>query len=167
MAKYLLFGVFIIALDRLHQKFGRSRTSSSTSSDAHEERVESNDQLPRTPTSSTLENSVSSGSRRKTQRSDSTDSRFGSDYELRGRLGKGGFGVVYHVRNRTDDGEYAVKRILLPRKKSAREKVMREVHALAQLDHANIVRYFHSWVEQAPEGWQTQEQWVPLSRTES
>lgn len=154
--------------------------------------------------------------------------RFGSDYELRGQLGKGGFGVVYHVKNRTDDGEYAVKRILLPRKwviktgefhiyinvsviwkhyyslmlsiktiqyaylwhiqclvitlnatkwcllytcyfcrKSAREKVMREVHALAQLDHANIVRYFHSWVEQAPEGWQHQEQWVPLSRTES
>ena len=42
--------------------------------------------------------------------------RFGSDYELRGQLGKGGFGVVYHVKNRTDDGEYAVKRILLPRK---------------------------------------------------
>ena len=57
--------------------------------------------------------------------------------------------------------------LMLLYRKSAREKVMREVHALAQLDHANIVRYFHSWVEQAPEGWQTQEQWVPLSRTES
>ena len=52
-------------------------------------------------------------------------------------------------------------------RKSARVKVMREVHALAQLDHPKIVRYFHSWVEQAPEGWQQQEHWVPLSRRES
>ena len=27
---------------------------------------------------------------------------------------------------------------------------MREVHALAQLEHPKIVRYFHSWVER---GW--------------
>ena len=40
--------------------------------------------------------------------------RFDTDYELRGCLGKGGFGVVYHVRNKTDGGEYAVKRIKLP-----------------------------------------------------
>lgn len=60
-----------------------------------------------------------------------------------------------------------VVKLCLCCRKSAREKVMREVHALAQLDHANIVRYFHSWVEQAPEGWQHQEQWAPLSRAES
>lgn len=45
-----------------------------------------------------------------------TDSfcRFEMDYEMRGCLGRGGFGVVYHVSNRTDGGEYAVKRIKLP-----------------------------------------------------
>lgn len=93
--------------------------------------------------------------------------RFGSDYELRGRLGKGGFGVVYHVQNKTDGGEYAVKRIKLPGKKAAREKVMREVRALAQLDHVRIVRYFNSWVEKAPVGWNEMEEWMPLSRRSS
>jgi hypothetical protein len=33
VVKYLTFGVFIIALDRLHQKYGRKRTSSSMSSE--------------------------------------------------------------------------------------------------------------------------------------
>ena len=33
IVKYLVFGVFIILLDRLHQKYGRSRNSSSASSD--------------------------------------------------------------------------------------------------------------------------------------
>lgn len=93
--------------------------------------------------------------------------RFGSDYQLKGRLGKGGFGVVYHVQNKTDGGEYAVKRIRLPANKAARDKVMREVRALAQLDHPRIVRYFNSWVEKAPVGWNDMEEWMPLSRRPS
>ena len=44
---------------------------------------------------------------------------------------------------------------------------MREVLALAQLDHPQIVRYFYSWVEQAPPGWDQREEWVPLSRVGS
>ena len=33
-----------------------------------------------------------------------------------------------------------------------RSKVMREVDALASLDHQNIVRYFNSWEERPPVG---------------
>ena len=31
---------------------------------------------------------------------------------------------------------------------------MREVKALAKLDHIGIVRYFHAWLESPPAGWQ-------------
>ena len=44
---------------------------------------------------------------------------------------------------------------------------MREVHTLAQLDHPQIVRYFNSWVERAPPGWDQREEWVSLSRVNS
>lgn len=44
---------------------------------------------------------------------------------------------------------------------------MREVHALAQLDHPTIVRYFNSWVERAPPGWDQREEWISLSRVNS
>ena len=69
-------------------------------------------------------------------------------------LGRGGFGVVFEAKNRIDESNYAVKRIRLPRLEDGRKKVMREVKILAKLDHKNIVRYFNTWLERPPPGWQ-------------
>lgn len=91
-------------------------------------------------------------------------SRFLTDFDLVQCLGKGGFGVVFEVKNKLDDCHYAIKRILLPSKKESRERVMREVKTLANCEHKNIVRYFHAWVEQPPKGWQEQEDKNLLTR---
>ncbi|ETE71524.1 Eukaryotic translation initiation factor 2-alpha kinase 3, partial [Ophiophagus hannah] len=81
-------------------------------------------------------------------------SRYLTDFEPVQCLGRGGFGVVFEARNKVDDCNYAIKRIRLPNRELAREKVMREVKALAKLEHPSIVRYFNAWLEAPPERWQ-------------
>ncbi|KAF2963485.1 hypothetical protein GQX73_g10089 [Xylaria multiplex] len=72
-------------------------------------------------------------------------------------LGRGGFGKVYQCYNLLDQNTYAVKKIALPRKlgKSFSDgrhddlaDILREVKAMAVLDHPNIVRYHATWVEE-------------------
>ncbi|KAI0098874.1 kinase-like protein [Nemania sp. FL0031] len=71
-------------------------------------------------------------------------------------LGKGGFGKVYQCYNLLDQKTYAVKKIVLPPKlvKSVSDgnhddlqHILREVKAMAVLDHPNIVRYHATWFE--------------------
>ncbi|XP_043463144.1 eukaryotic translation initiation factor 2-alpha kinase-like isoform X2 [Leptopilina heterotoma] len=81
-------------------------------------------------------------------------SRFLSDYEPVDCLGKGGYGIVFEAKNKVDECNYAIKRITLPNSRTSRERVMREVRALAKLDHQNVVRYFNAWIECPPVGWQ-------------
>ncbi|ELV10785.1 Eukaryotic translation initiation factor 2-alpha kinase 3, partial [Tupaia chinensis] len=80
--------------------------------------------------------------------------RYLTDFEPIQCMGRGGFGVVFEARNKVDDCNYAIKRIRLPNRELAREKVMREVKALAKLEHPGIVRYFNAWLEAPPEKWQ-------------
>lgn len=89
-------------------------------------------------------------------------SRFQSDFDLVQCLGKGGFGVVFEGKNKLDDCNYAIKRIILPNKQESRDRVMREVKTLANCEHQNIVRYFQAWVETPPTGWQEQKDRVWL-----
>lgn len=108
-------------------------------------------------------------------------SRYLDDFEPIHCLGKGGFGVVFQARHKVDDCHYAVKRITLPCRyvivsllaiiaailihvfftclfrEEARERVMREVKALAKFEHQYIVRYFQAWQECPPIGWQEEQ----------
>lgn len=83
-------------------------------------------------------------------------SRYTSDFVEVRFLGRGGFGTVYHVRNRLDNADYAVKKVLLKDEMfrkiqeggvEAFDKILSEVQTMAKLEHGNIVRYYSGWIE--------------------
>ena len=84
------------------------------------------------------------------------ESRYHHEFEELSTLGRGGYGIVYHVRHRLDNQTYAVKKVPLSTARLQRiqrraqpelEEVLRELRTLARLDHPNIVRYFGGWIE--------------------
>uniref|UniRef100_A0A4W6CCA5 non-specific serine/threonine protein kinase n=1 Tax=Lates calcarifer TaxID=8187 RepID=A0A4W6CCA5_LATCA len=66
---------------------------------------------------------------------------FISDFDCIERLGKGGFGHVYKAREILVDKYYAIKVV------RGKKKALREVTALSDLQHENIVRYYNCWME--------------------
>ncbi|KAI1077825.1 kinase-like protein [Whalleya microplaca] len=84
-------------------------------------------------------------------------SHYQSSFRELALLGKGGFGKVYQCYNPLDQKTYAVKKIPLSPRLGKRmydgrheelQHVLREVKALAELDHPNIVRYHATWFEE-------------------
>ncbi|RDD36693.1 Eukaryotic translation initiation factor 2-alpha kinase 3 [Trichoplax sp. H2] len=80
-------------------------------------------------------------------------SRLDSEFELKEKLGRGGYGVVYKAKKKFDDQDYALKIVRLPDRDEKREKVLREVKLLAKLDHIGTVRYYNAWVEESSSNW--------------
>lgn len=96
-------------------------------------------------------------------------SRYASEFEELDHLARGGFGSVFKCRNRLDNVEYAVKKIVLKSgccyrsggcsdvhrvrqdgsrsRKNGFARIMREVTTLAELTHPNIVCYKTAWLE--------------------
>uniref|UniRef100_UPI0037E87CB3 interferon-induced, double-stranded RNA-activated protein kinase-like n=1 Tax=Semicossyphus pulcher TaxID=241346 RepID=UPI0037E87CB3 len=74
-------------------------------------------------------------------------SRFTSEYDTIVCLGKGGFGHVYKARQKLLEKDYAVKVVC------CKKKALREVAALSDLNHCNIVRYYTCWLEDSEYQW--------------
>lgn len=82
-------------------------------------------------------------------------SRYSTEFTEIEMLGKGAYGQVFKAQHKLDNHIYAVKRILiedLPENDSVSmkdysQRLLREVSALSSLNHSNIVRYYHSWLE--------------------
>uniref|UniRef100_A0A7N6AYF6 non-specific serine/threonine protein kinase n=1 Tax=Anabas testudineus TaxID=64144 RepID=A0A7N6AYF6_ANATE len=73
--------------------------------------------------------------------------RFTSEFDNIKCLGKGAFGHVFKARQKLLDKHYAVKIV------RCKEKALREVGALSDLQHSNIIRYYTCWMEDTGYQW--------------
>uniref|UniRef100_A0A8C4IKR0 Interferon-induced, double-stranded RNA-activated protein kinase n=1 Tax=Dicentrarchus labrax TaxID=13489 RepID=A0A8C4IKR0_DICLA len=67
--------------------------------------------------------------------------RFASEYDSIMCLGNGAFGVVFKAKQKLLQKYFAIKIV------RCKEKALREVGALSDLHHSNIVRYYTCWLE--------------------
>jgi len=74
-------------------------------------------------------------------------SKYANDFEEISKLGSGGSGHVYLVKNKTNSQLYAIKKIMLSRNSEYNDLMMHEVSLFSRLNHPNIVRYYDSWLE--------------------
>ncbi|XP_078129318.1 interferon-induced, double-stranded RNA-activated protein kinase-like isoform X2 [Sander vitreus] len=76
-------------------------------------------------------------------------SRFTSDFDFIVCLGKGAFGQVFKAEQKLIKKYYAIKIVRCKEIK----KALREVMALSDLHHGNIVRYYTCWLEDSGYQW--------------
>ncbi|XP_044070943.1 interferon-induced, double-stranded RNA-activated protein kinase-like isoform X3 [Siniperca chuatsi] len=74
-------------------------------------------------------------------------SRFTSEFDSIVCLGKGAFGHVFKAKQKLLEKYYAIKIV------RCKEKALREVMALSDLHHGNILRYYTCWLEDSGYKW--------------
>jgi serine/threonine protein kinase len=78
-----------------------------------------------------------------------TEKRYESNFEELDHLGQGGFASVYHVRNKIDGIDYAMKKVVVSRENPEEvSKLLREAKYLSQINHSNVLRYYDCWIEE-------------------
>lgn len=84
------------------------------------------------------------------------DTKYAREFDEFSMLGKGGYGVVFHVKHKLDGGSYAVKKIPMSPHRIKRiqqngdlefDNILLELRTLARLNHPNVVRYHTGWIE--------------------
>lgn len=73
------------------------------------------------------------------------------NFDILAKVGNGGYGTVFKVKNKLDERIYAIKKIKLETEDFKNEdeetiKVLKECRTLSLLDHPNILRYYGSWL---------------------
>ncbi|CAK6951764.1 LOW QUALITY PROTEIN: uncharacterized protein LOC128372549 [Scomber scombrus] len=76
-------------------------------------------------------------------------SRFTEEFDSIECLGKGAFGRVFKGKQKLLEKYFAIKIV------RCKEKALREVGALSDLNHVNIVRYYTCWMEDSGYQWDT------------
>ena len=76
------------------------------------------------------------------------NSRFFNDFTVIKKLGKGGEGTVFEVKNNFDMQHYAIKRIILRLKqKEDINEINNELYILSRHKSPYLVRYYQAWIE--------------------
>lgn len=84
--------------------------------------------------------------------------KYAREFDEFSMLGKGGYGVVFHVKHKLDGGSYAIKKIPMGDQRVRRiqrngememDNILLELRTLARLNHPNVVRYHTGWIEYA------------------
>ncbi|GMS86366.1 hypothetical protein PENTCL1PPCAC_8541 [Pristionchus entomophagus] len=79
-------------------------------------------------------------------------SKFLRDFKTISLLGVGNFGCIFEVEYTQIRFKSAVKRIPLQERDTS--NYLKKVDGLKSFDHPGIVRYYNSWTEEHPSGWQ-------------
>ncbi|XP_051285238.1 interferon-induced, double-stranded RNA-activated protein kinase isoform X2 [Dicentrarchus labrax] len=119
------------------------------SSNPPKDQVQSPDVKPRIRIAANFQNALrnkddkskNTGNNQNEKTSTPLNSRFASEYDSIMCLGNGAFGVVFKAKQKLLQKYFAIKIV------RCKEKALREVGALSDLHHSNIVRYYTCWLE--------------------